>query len=53
VVTWPVCWIVVVGSLLDPSELLEIQIERVVYHIMCGYVNCVLDCRGREFLRSF
>jgi hypothetical protein len=26
------------GSLLDPSE--------VVYHIMCGYVTCVPDCRG-------
>jgi hypothetical protein len=25
-------------------ELLEIQIEWVVYHIMCGYVTCVLDC---------
>jgi hypothetical protein len=29
------------GSFLDPSELLEIQIEWVVYHIMCGYVTCV------------
>jgi hypothetical protein len=27
-------------SFLDPSELLEIQIEWVVYHIMCGYVAC-------------
>jgi hypothetical protein len=26
------------GSFLDPSELHEIQIEWVVYHIMCGYV---------------
>jgi hypothetical protein len=26
------------GSYLDPSELLEIQIEWVVYHIMCGYM---------------
>jgi hypothetical protein len=34
------------GSLLDPPELLEIQIGRVVYHIMCGYVTCVSDCRG-------
>jgi hypothetical protein len=34
------------GSFLDPSELLEIQIERVLYHIMCGYVTCVPDCRG-------
>jgi hypothetical protein len=34
------------GSFLDPSELLEIQIEWVVYHIMCGYVACVPDCRG-------
>jgi hypothetical protein len=33
------------GSLLDPSELLEIQIRWVVYHIMCGYVACVSDCR--------
>jgi hypothetical protein len=34
------------GSFLDPSEFLEIRIEWVVYHIMCGYVVCVLDCRG-------
>jgi hypothetical protein len=34
------------GSFLDPSELFEIQIEWVVYHIMCGYVTCVLECRG-------
>src|SRR5215469_2043578 len=34
------------GSFLDPAELLEIQIEWVVYHIMCGYVTCVPDCRG-------
>jgi hypothetical protein len=34
------------GSLLDPSELLKIQIEWVVYHIiMCGCVACVPDCR--------
>jgi hypothetical protein len=31
---------------LDPSKLLEIQTEWVVYHIMCGYVACVPDCRG-------
>jgi hypothetical protein len=34
------------GSFLDPSELFEIQIEWVVYDIMCGYVACVPDCRG-------
>jgi hypothetical protein len=34
------------GSFLYPSELLEIQIEWVVYHIMCGYVACVPQCRG-------
>jgi hypothetical protein len=34
------------GGFLDPSELLETQIEWVVYHIMCGYVTCVQDCRG-------
>jgi hypothetical protein len=34
------------GSFLDPSDLLEIQIEWVVYHIMCGYVTCVPECRG-------
>jgi hypothetical protein len=34
------------GSLLDPSELLEIQIEWVVYHIMCGYVACVPECHS-------
>jgi hypothetical protein len=32
------------GSFLDPSELLKIQIEWVVYHKMCGYVACVPDC---------
>jgi hypothetical protein len=36
------------GSFLDLSELLEIQIEWVVYHIMCGCVACVSDCRGSE-----
>jgi hypothetical protein len=35
------------GSVLDPSELNEIQIEWVVYHIMSGYLNCVPDCRGQ------
>jgi hypothetical protein len=30
---------------LNPPELLEIQIEWVVYHITCGYLTCVLDCR--------
>jgi hypothetical protein len=34
------------GSFLDPSELLEIQIKWVVYHIMCGYMVCVSDCHG-------
>jgi hypothetical protein len=34
------------GSFLDPPELLEIQIEWVVYHTMCDYVTCVLECRG-------
>jgi hypothetical protein len=34
------------GSFLDPSELLEIQIEWVVYHIVCGCVACVPECRG-------
>jgi hypothetical protein len=36
------------GSFLDPSEILvlEIQIECVVYHIICGYVACVLDFHG-------
>jgi hypothetical protein len=39
------------GSFLDPSELLEIQIELMVYHTMCGYVTCVPECRGsRRFL---
>jgi hypothetical protein len=33
------------GSVVDPFELLEIQIEWVVYHIMCGYVTGVPDCR--------
>jgi hypothetical protein len=34
------------GSFLDPSELLEIQIELVVCHIMYVYVTCVLECCG-------
>jgi hypothetical protein len=34
------------GSFLEPSELLEKQIEWVVYNIMCGYVACVPECRG-------
>jgi hypothetical protein len=34
------------GSFLDPSELTEIQIEWVVYHIMCGYVACVPEHVG-------
>jgi hypothetical protein len=34
------------GSFLDPSESLEIQIEWVVYHTMCGYVTCVAECPG-------
>jgi hypothetical protein len=35
-------------SFLDVSELLEIQIEWLVCHIMCGYVTCVTDCRGSD-----
>jgi hypothetical protein len=34
------------GIFLDPSEILEIQLEWVVYHIMCGYVACVPECCG-------
>jgi hypothetical protein len=34
------------GSFLDPSELLEMQIKYVVYHIMCDYVACVPECCG-------
>jgi hypothetical protein len=34
--------------ILDPSELLKVQIEWVVYHIMCDYVTCVPDCRGPD-----
>jgi hypothetical protein len=33
-------------SFLDPSELLEIQNEWVVYQILCGYVACMPVCRG-------
>jgi hypothetical protein len=33
-------------SFLDPSELLELQMGWVVYHIMCGYVTCVPECCG-------
>jgi hypothetical protein len=32
------------GSLLDPPEVLEIQIGWAVYHIKWGYVTCVLQC---------
>jgi hypothetical protein len=43
------------GSCLDPSELLEIQIRWVLYHIMCGYVACghitTHYCCGRAVLR--
>jgi hypothetical protein len=28
------------GTFLNPSELLEIQIRLVVYHIMCSCVTC-------------
>jgi hypothetical protein len=35
------------GSFLDPSDLLEIQINWVVYHIICGYVACVLQHTGQ------
>jgi hypothetical protein len=34
------------GSFLDPSELLEIQIEWVLCHVMCGYVACVPEWDG-------
>jgi hypothetical protein len=40
------------GSFLDPPELVEIQIEWVVYHIMCGHVTCVPDCQGSETQQS-
>jgi hypothetical protein len=30
------------GSFLDLSEILETQIEWVEYHIMCGYVTCIV-----------
>jgi hypothetical protein len=34
------------GSFLDPSELLEIQIEWVMYHIMCVIQVTQKDLRG-------
>jgi hypothetical protein len=40
------------GSLLDPSELFEMQIDWVVYNIMCGYVACVPEhkqCKSIEW----
>jgi hypothetical protein len=46
---WPTCFgssLPSSVSLLDPPELLEIQIRWVVYHIVCGYVICVPDCCG-------
>jgi hypothetical protein len=36
----------IIRELLDPAELFELQMEWVVYHILCGYVACVPDCRG-------
>jgi hypothetical protein len=33
-------------SLLDPPKLLENTNWGLVYHITCGYVACVPDCRG-------
>jgi hypothetical protein len=38
------------GSFLDPSQLLEIQIEYVVYHMMCGYVTYVPEAH-RQLLQ--
>jgi hypothetical protein len=35
-------------SFLFPSELPEIQIVWVVYHIMCGYVACVPERRSHD-----
>jgi hypothetical protein len=40
------------GSFLDPPDLLEIQIEWVVYHILCGYVTCVPDCNPAHRSRN-
>jgi hypothetical protein len=40
------------GSFLDPSELLETQIEWLVYHIMCGYEACKPECRGSVYCAS-
>jgi hypothetical protein len=37
------------GSFLDPFDLLEIQIEWVVYRTMCGYVTCVPECCDSVF----
>jgi hypothetical protein len=34
------------GSFLGLSKSLEMQIEWVVYHIMCGYLACVLGSHG-------
>jgi hypothetical protein len=34
------------GSLLDPPELPANTNWGFVYHITCGYVACVPDCRG-------
>jgi hypothetical protein len=36
------------GSVLDPSELLEVQIGWVVCYIMCGYVTCEADYCGHN-----
>jgi hypothetical protein len=33
------------GSFLDSSEILEIQIEWMIYHIMCDIVACVPEWR--------
>jgi hypothetical protein len=33
-------------NFLDPSELPEMQLEEVVYHIMHVYIACVPECFG-------
>jgi hypothetical protein len=39
-------------SVLGPSELLEMQIEWVVYHMICGYVTCMPNCCGSIYCVS-
>jgi hypothetical protein len=42
----PTCFCSSLGSILDPSELVVLQDQWVVYHTIWRYVTRVPDCRG-------